>query len=362
MADVRYPIGSLAERVLRGERIKPLEPTGAVLPMPPASNEGPQVFRASRFVLESGDVIQGLEIHYETWGRQNQFGTNTILVCHGRSGNRLAAAGTIGPGKAFDTDRYFVVAMDALGAGQSSSPMSSDLRMSFPRYTVRDMVRAQCLALTRGLGVTQLRCVAGSSLGAFLAIEWAVTYPAFVKAAVCVLPAARASAHSRAINDGIRAALLADREWLSGDYAGPPADGLQAAAAVEFPWRYGEEWYLQYEDQRFYQERLEWELQRAQQRDANNLLYETFAWDSHDVSAPYGGDLAAALGRCRMPVLLMPCATDLLVPPRNAQLMQKLLPNSAYVEIRSYAGHAAAWLEAEYVEEMTREFLAGLHR
>ena len=105
---------------------------------------------------------------YETWGQANQFRTNVILVCHGRGGDRLSLGAYIGPGKAFDTNRYFVVAVDAIGAGLSTTPASSGLGMRFPRYNIRDMVRAQCLALTTGLGLTQIRCVVGPSMGSYM--------------------------------------------------------------------------------------------------------------------------------------------------------------------------------------------------
>lgn len=359
MPTVRFPIGALAEKVRRGEPLEPVAPLQPAPMLPPASNEGPRVFQAGDFVLESGEVIRDMEVCYETWGQLNQWGTNAILVCHGRSGNRLSHGAAIGPGKAYDTDRHFVLAIDSIGTGMSSSPASTGLGMKFPRYNVRDMVRAQCLALTRGLGLTQLRCVAGPSMGAYMALEWAVTYPAVVKAAVCVVPSAKCAPQLQAIHEAQRAAIMADEAWKEGGYAQPPVKGLRAAATVGFPWSYGEEWYLQYARPEWHETRLEWARKQAEEGDANNSIYQSIACDLHDVSVPFGGDLAAALARCRMPVLVMPCATDLLVPPRNAQLMHQLLPGSTYAEIPSYAGHAAASLETEFVTHHIRLFLEG---
>ncbi|MBI2886171.1 MAG: alpha/beta fold hydrolase [Chloroflexi bacterium] len=354
---LRFPAGSLAEKVARGEPVEPVWPLKPTLPEPPPSNGGPQLFHAGDFILESGEVIRDMVVCYETWGQLNQWGTNAVLVCHGSSGTRLSHGTTIGPGKAYDPDRYFVIAMDSIGAGLSSSPASSGLRMGFPRYNIRDMVRAQCLALTRGLGITQLRCAAGPSMGAYMALEFAVTYPAFVKSAVCVVPSARCAPHLVAIHEAQRAAIMADAAWQGGDYTQPPVKGLRAGATVAFPWSFGEEWFLQYARPEWYETRLEWTRKNAEATDANNTIYQTIACDLHDVSAPYGGDLASALARCRMPVLVVPCATDQLIPPRNAQLMRRLLPSATYVEIPSYAGHAAGALEEEYVNHQIRTFL-----
>lgn len=354
---LHFPVGSLAEKVRRGESIEPVAPLQPVLAAPPPSNHGPELFKAGDFLLEFGEVIRDMQVCYETWGQLNQWGTNVVLVCHGRSGDRLSLGAHIGPGRAYDTDRYFVVAMDAIGAGMSSSPASSGLGMRFPRYNIRDMARAQCLALTRGLGVTQLRCVAGPSMGAYVALEFAVTYPAIVKSAVCLVPSAKCTPQLTAIHESQRAAIMADAAWDGGHYRVPPGKGLRAAATVGFPWSYGEEWYLQYAKPEWYQARLEWARKQSEENDANNSIYQTMACDQHDVSVPFGGDLAAALARCRLPVLVMPCATDLLIPPRNAQLLHQYLPRSRYVEIPSYAGHAAAGLEEEFVNHHIQRFL-----
>ena len=354
---LRFPVGSLAEKVRRGEPIEPVAPLQPVRAAPPPSNHGAEVFQAGDFVLESGEVIRDMQVCYETWGQLNQWGTNIVLVCHGRSGDRLSLGAHIGPGRAYDTDRYFVVAMDAIGAGMSSSPASTGLGMRFPRYNIRDMARAQCLALTKGLGVTQLRCVAGPSMGAYVALEFTVTYPAIVKSAVCLVPSAKCTPQLTAIHESQRAAIMADAAWEDGGYNKPPVKGLHAAATAGFPWSYGEEWYLQNAKPEWYQARLEWARKQSEEIDANNSIYQSMACDQHDVSVPFGGDLTAALARCRLPVLVMPCATDLLIPPRNAQLLHQLLPRSRYVEIPSYAGHAAAGLEEEFVAYHIQRFL-----
>ena len=362
---LRYPTGALAARATAGHDIPLVAPLRPEPEPPPPSHNGPEFFHAGDFRLESGAVIPDLVVCYETWGQANQFRTNVILVCHGRGGDRLSLGAYIGPGKAFDTDRYFVVAVDAIGAGLSTTPASSGLGMRFPRYNIRDMVRAQCLALTTGLGLTQIRCVVGPSMGSYMALEWAVNWPPFVRSAVCMVPSARCAPHLRAVHEAMRAAITADPEWPAweeGDYQQQPTAGLSAAALAEFPWSHGEEWYLQYQQEEHYQTRIGWAQHRMTQRDPTSVIYQSLACDLHDVALPFGGDLHAALQRCRMPVLLMPCATDQLIPPRNAQLMEHHLANATYVEIPSYAGHAAGSLEVDFVSHHISEFLGSLHR
>lgn len=353
---IRYPIGSLVARVLRGEPPEvAVEPSS---PPTPPSNAGPEFFHGGDFQTESGEIIPDLRICYETWGEMDRFRSNVVLLCHGSTGDRRAMTYLIGPGRPLDPGGYFVIAMDAIGAGLSSSPASTGLRRKFPRCNIRDMVRAQCLALTHNLGLSYLPCVAGLSMGGYMAIEWAVTYPAFIRRAVCLVSAARCSPHSRAIHEGLRTAVMADPAWNSGDYEENPITGLEAAATANFAWRHGDEWYLQYTDEALFQTHLEATRQRYRALDANGFIHMTYACDAHDVSVPFDGDLAAALSRCRMPVLVMPCASDLLIPPVHARLMHQLLPRSTYVEIPSYAGHTASSVEVEFIGHHLGQFLS----
>jgi len=353
---VNFPAGSLTARLARGETVGQVAPLEVVRAAPPASNAGPELFHAGPFRCESGEVVSDMVVCYETWGNPNQFGSNTILLLHGSGGDRLRYGAYIGPGKPFDTNRFFVVAVDAIGSGLSSKPSTSGLGRHFPRYNIRDMVRVQCLMLSRGLGLTGIRCVAGASMGGYQAIEWAVTYPAFIKQAVCIIGSAQRTAHQVSIGAAIRAAIAADARWNGGDYTELPVDGLRAAGVAWFPWIYGEEWYLQYDDATL-EQALEDSRQRAESSDPRDALSQEDACNEHDVAAPYGGSLVAALRRAWMPVLVMPCATDLLVPARNSRLLAELLPNATYVEIPSYAGHGVMSREVEFISHHVRAFL-----
>lgn len=182
-------------------------------------------------------------------------------------------------------------------------------------------------------------------------------YPAFVRRAVCLVSAARCAPHSRVIHEGLRTAIMTDPAWNGSAYAENPLTGLEAAATANFAWRHGDEWCLQYADSELFQAHLEATRQRYGFLDACSFVHMTHACDAHDVSAPYSGDLVAALSRAGMPVLVMPCASDLLIPPANSRLMHRLLPNSSYVEIPSYAGHTASSLEVEFIRHHLSRFL-----
>ena len=161
-----------------------------------AGNEG--VHSIPQFGFESGETLRDLRVGYVTHGELNVARDNAILIPPGTGNTRHSADGYIGPGKAFDTRRYFVIAVDGIGAGASSRPHDG-LRGRFPRYSVRDMVRAEHALLTHGLGITRLAAVAGASMGAFQALEWAIHFPDAAARAILLAPAARAGNIMRSV-------------------------------------------------------------------------------------------------------------------------------------------------------------------
>ncbi len=202
--------------------------------------------------LEGGATLTPVEVAYETYGELNADRSNAILITHAFSGDAHAAGishetgkpgwwdNMIGPGKAFDTDRYFVICSNALGGCQGTTGPGSinpatgaPYAMSFPVITIRDMVHLQKM-LVDWLGIQRLLCVAGGSMGGMQALEWAVSYPEFVR---CVIPIAttwRHSAQQIAFNEVGRQAIMADPDWCDGDYYDkkPPARGLSVARMV----------------------------------------------------------------------------------------------------------------------------------
>ena len=159
-----------------------------------AARAEPQIFNAYDFEFEDGSVLPELRVAYETQGKLNAGRDNAILLLHGTSGNRHSFDATIGPGKTFDTNKNFVITVDAIGGGDSSSPKDG-LGQDFPRYTIRDMMAAQHALVTRGLELTTLRAVGGSSMGSFVALEWGIHHPEMVRSLVLLVPSPKAEAN-----------------------------------------------------------------------------------------------------------------------------------------------------------------------
>jgi homoserine O-acetyltransferase/O-succinyltransferase len=211
-----------------------------------------QCARFDSIALEGGATLSPVEIAYESYGRLNSARSNAILITHAFTGDAHAAGishdsgkpgwwdNMIGPGKAFDTDRFFVICSNVLGGCQGTTGPASinpatgkPYALSFPVITIRDMVRLQKM-LIDSLGIEKLLCVCGGSMGGMQALEWAVNYPECVR---CVIPIAttwRHSAQQIAFNEVGRQAIMADPDWNEGNYydAKPPARGLAVARMV----------------------------------------------------------------------------------------------------------------------------------
>ena len=341
---------------------------------------------------EFGPVTQA----YETWGTLNAEGDNAILITHALTGNTHAhdAANPvdtkvawwnplIGPGKAIDTSRYFVICVNILGGCYGSTgPSSLDPRtgkpygMRFPVVTIRDMVRAQHRLITH-LGVRQLALVVGGSIGGQQALEWAITYPELVRKVGVVAATASLTAQAVAFSEVQRQAIMADPRWQGGDYApenGPEA-GLSIArmlAMITYQSEESMEMRFARHAARFQDipapsgsaapgERFDVESYLYYQGsslvrrfDANSYLYISRAMDLYDVSEGYPS-LDAALRRLRSKALFVGIRSDFLFPAaRVRQLAEQITTlggDAAYVELDSPHGHDAFLKEWQQMTE-----------
>ena len=146
-----------------------------------------QVHTISEFTFENGEKFQNMKVGYSTHGTLNAEKSNAILITHGTSQNRNGYNLFIGSGKVLDTDKYFIIAVDAIGGGLSSQPKDG-LGTKFPKYTVRDMVRAQHDLVTKHLGISKLHAVGGPSMGAFQGLELGINYPDAMKGLMLIVP------------------------------------------------------------------------------------------------------------------------------------------------------------------------------
>ncbi|MDO9437611.1 alpha/beta fold hydrolase [Hydrogenophaga sp.] len=290
-----------------------------------------------RFEFEGGGALEQLTVGYATHGTLNAARDNAILLLPGTANTRHSADGYIGPGKAFDTQRYFVIAVDAIGAGTSSKP-SDGLRGRFPAYNIRDMVRAEFALVRQVFGISRLRAVAGASMGAFQALEWSILYPDQMAASILMVPAARAGNVFRSIVSTARQVLTLDPAWRGGAYGAQPMDGLRMAGRVYYPWTVTDTWIEQLSPEQFEAE-TQGTMERATQWDAWDFLKRYEASASHDISQPFAGDLAQALACVQAPTLVLPSASDRLLPVASARLIAQGIRHARYAEIPSLKGH-----------------------
>jgi homoserine O-acetyltransferase/O-succinyltransferase len=331
-----------------------------------AASEEAKLFTIANFTFENGQTLDNMKVAYDTYGELNAARDNAILVTHGASQGRSGYKIFIGPGKAFDTDKYFVIAVDAIGGGGSSKP-ADGLGAKFPAYTIRDMVRAQHQLLTQGLGLQRLVAVGGPSMGAFQALEWGINYPDFARGLLLIVPGARGDRHVQAIFDAVINTIKLDPKWNGGNYTENPVDGIIAAGTIYFPWLYSDE-HLNtlVADESYQSAQRAFGTNWAKVWDARSLIYRYQATMYHDVSKPFGGDLAQALAKVKAKTLIMPGMTDRTLPTYMAREIYRGVKQSTYVEIPSYLGHLACCPAKEdtteyvFVSDQIRRFLASI--
>lgn len=339
-----------------------------------------------RLPLQLGGSFGPVTLAYETWGTLNSTGDNAILLTHALTGNAHAydpyqphnprAAWwnpLIGPGRYFDTDRYFVICSNVLGGCYGSTgPMSLDpttgkpYGLTFPLVTIRDMVNAQHNLLGH-LGVRELAMVAGGSVGGQQALEWAVSYPELVRKVAVVAATSALTAQAVAFSEVARQAIMADPRWQYGNYL--PGQGPEAGLAIArmlatityqseegmetrfarrpaqrhdtiapsgytaFGGIFDVESYLYHQGETL-----------TRRFDANSYLYISRAMDLFDVSEGYPS-LEAALRRIQCTSLFVGIRSDFLFPAARvrqlAEQVSQVGGNATYVEIDSPHGHDA---------------------
>lgn len=316
------------------------------------------------FRFESGATLPALHTAYATHGTLAADKSNVILLLPGTANTRHSSDGYVGPGKAFDTDRYFVIAVDAIGGGMSSQP-SDGLYGAYPRYTIGDMVRAQRELLTRrfGLDGVPVHAVAGASMGSFQALEWCISFPDAVRNAVLLVPAPRSTNALKLATREMIDAIALDPAWSEGDYVEPPIRGLRMAGRLYYPWIVSDAFIDSMTPDRL-EEQLRTMADRWSEWDAWSLIRRYEASSSYDAAASFDGDLALALGRVTAKLLLLPTSTDRLLSPAGAHLIASQVRDATCIEVPTPRGHLGWWPVPQSSEEAQftthiRRFLAG---
>ena len=328
------------------------------------------------FRLRSGEVMPEVSIAYETYGRLAPGGRNAVLIAHGYTSSHHAAGrnpangnlpgwwdGLIGPKKAIDTDRLFVVASNMLGSSFGSTNAASlDPRSGkpygadFPAIAVRDIVAAQ-KALIDSLGVRHLVAVAGPSYGGYQAFQWAVAYPDMIDAVAAVVTAPKSQNAERSLAE-LEARLATDPEWNGGNYYGRGgAKTVLTQMRFETLMRYG------------YDQQLagRYPEKGARERAIRQLAADWARdWDANSLvilrRATIGFDTVADFARIRAKLLYVLCRSDVLFPPSLMPGVMRDLAaagvDARYFEIDSDLGHSASGPEHAKWSPTLREFLA----
>jgi len=363
-----------------------------------------QIYRpGAPLSLESGERLKEYQIAYETYGTLSANRDNAVLVCHALSGDAHAAGrhegddkpgwwdNMIGPGKAIDTERYFVVVSNILGSCMGSSgPASTNPEtgrpygLKFPIVTIGDMVKAQ-KTLVDFLEIPKLLAVIGGSVGGMQTLEWSIRYPEMVFSAIPLATTQRHSALAIAFNEVARQAIMADPNWQGGDYYGAKGPDLGLAVArmighitylsdaamrekfgrrlqgkeafsFNFDADFQVESYLRHQGGKF-----------VDRFDANSFLYITKAADYFDLKAQHlgpGGESAFAKAKARF--LVLSFTSDWLYPTYESKALVKAMKRNnldvSFCEIEAQWGHDAFLLKNDHLANMVSGFLERMAR
>ncbi len=338
----------------------------SALALPPqAQAQTEAVASIGRFAFEEGGEIPDMKVGYATWGKLNDAKSNAILLVPGTSNGRHAYDAHIGPGKTYDTDKYFVIGADPIGGGNSSSPKDG-LGTAFPRYTIRDMVRAQHEVIATTLGITKLLAVGGSSMGSFQTVEWGINFPDAMSGLIMIVPAARSDHHFAAVVDAFEAMITLDPKYQDGKYTENPVEGIRRAALIYFPWTTSDEYLATLDEPAYEAAKNAAGEAWVKVWDANSMLSRYKASRDFNASVPFGGDMMKGLGQIKAHALLLPSMTDRTIPGYlTRELYRGIRSPAVYAEIPSIRGHSAGGqppgtAEYAYISEKIRGFLAGL--
>lgn len=331
-----------------------------------------EIFELGEFSLLKGGTLPGAHLIYKTYGALNTARDNVVLLPTYYSGTHEDLDFMVGPERALDPERYYIVIPNMFGNGISSSPSNSPNPHDGPRFphvTIYDNVLAQHRLMTERLGVETIRLVTGASMGGLQSFQWAALYPSMVRAIAPICGAARCSRHNFVFLEGVKAALTADAAWSGGEYETPPVTGLKALARIFAGWGLSQDYYRERLDEALDFASLEdfmtgfWEPEFLR-RDANNLLAMLWTWQHADISdnPVFNGNFEAALSAITATTILLPSATDMIFPVLDNEYEARHIGNAECRPIPSPCGHfACAPLDAAdgvFIDTALRELLA----
>jgi len=355
-------------------------------------------FPPNELVLESGQKIGPITLQYETYGTLNDSKSNAVLICHALSGDAHVSGvdlkdptyvgwwdSFVGPGKAIDTNQFFVICSNVLGGCKGSTgPQSIDPKtqkpygLTFPIMTIGDMVNAQ-EALIHWLGIESLHAVIGGSMGGMQALEWAIQFPSKVKRCIPIATTSRLSPQALAFDAVGRNAIISDPNYNKGHYydqPNQPENGLAIARMIghitylseeSMDYKFGRK--LQKKDDYGYDFSTDFQVESylvyqgnkfGSRFDANSYVYLTKAISYFDLEKKYGS-LESAFERIQSKMMVVSITSDWLYTPKESKAivkaLMKLNKQVTYCEINSDSGHDAFLIDHAHLGKVTRNFL-----
>lgn len=333
-----------------------------------------EIFSAGDVALESGATLRDLRIAYRTLGALNRNKDNAVLFPTWYSGSsKILEQAYLGPGRALDPDKYFIILVNQIGNGLSSSPHNTPAPFDaarFPAIAIGDDVRAQHKLVTEKFGIDKLALVLGGSMGAQQTYDWAIRFPEVVKRAVPIAGTARVTPHSGLLVDTFVEAITGDRAWEDGWYtsASNVRRGLRRHAKV-----FGASGFTP----RLFNEEVWRKIGFSSQedfivgfleghfvpQDPNNLLTLLFKWKNGDATRIAGENLEKTFSRITAAVSVVAIEEDSFFPLADIEHEQSLIPDSTLERISSPWGHLALFgIDPNYnraIDEILRELLHG---
>ena len=317
----------------------------------------PEYYHIKDFKLKSGMVIEDLEIEYATLGtpKKDSQGdvTNAVVFCHGFSGNYsqiMILKGMVGPGKPFDTDKYFFILPTAIGSPGSSCPSVSGIGPKFPKYTVADMILSQYLLVTQHLNIKHLAGVAGASMGGFQTLQWITMYPDLMDWAIPIATSSKTIGRLLGRSVTLVDIIKLDPAYQDGYYKEQPKKGMEVYFMAAYLWYFAHDYYAQ-----------KWKTKEellkglkdvglgSAKADANDTIWREEALMNYDVSE--------LLPSVKAKTLVIGVNDDELFPPSSIQAIAEAIPGAKVFTYDSILGHLGCALHLTKASEAINEFL-----
>jgi homoserine O-acetyltransferase len=317
----------------------------------------PEYYHIKDFKFQSGMMIEDLKIEYATLGtpKKDSQGdvSNAVVFCHGFSGNYAQIAllkGMVGPGKPFDTDKYFFILPTAIGSPGSSCPSVSGLGPKFPKYTVADMISSQYLLVTEHLNIKHLAGVAGASMGGFQTLQWITMYPDFMDWAIPIATSSKTIGRLLGRSAALVDIIKLDPAYQNGYYKEQPKKGMEVYFMAAYLWYFAHDYYAQ-----------KWKTKEELLKGLKDVGLGSAKADANDTvwreEALMNYDVEELLPSVKAKTLVIGVNDDELFPPSSIKAIAIAIPGAKVFSYDSILGHLGCALHLTKASNVITDFL-----